>query len=97
LNPRVEVIVDQQNINEKSAEFFETFSVVCLIHSEYDIIVSRYTCFVLALIAYTFLKSRVDEIRRNIKKPFYAADAFGWFGYIFCDLTEHAYIQYSRI
>ncbi|CAO0795415.1 unnamed protein product [Mucor circinelloides] len=78
LNPRVEVIVDQQDIREKSAEYFESFSVVCLIHSEYDII------------------SKVDEIRRNVKKPFYAADAFGWFGYIFCDLTEHAYIQEKK-
>ncbi|CAO3626366.1 unnamed protein product [Mucor fragilis] len=75
LNPRVQVIVDQQDIREKQAEYFESFSVVCLIHSEYDI---------------TF---KVDEIRRNVKKPFYAADAFGWFGYVFCDLTEHAYIQ----
>ncbi|KAF1798899.1 hypothetical protein V8B55DRAFT_1521457 [Mucor lusitanicus] len=78
LNPRVQVIVDQQDIREKQAEYFESFSVVCLIHSEYDII------------------SKVDGIRRSVKKPFYAADAFGWFGYIFCDLTEHAYIQEKK-
>ncbi|KAL9555329.1 hypothetical protein MBANPS3_002392 [Mucor bainieri] len=78
LNPRVQVIVDQEDIREKQPDYFETFSVVCLIHSEYDII------------------SKVDEIRRGIKKPFYAADAFGWFGYIFCDLAEHAYIQEKK-
>ncbi|CEP06929.1 hypothetical protein [Parasitella parasitica] len=79
LNPRVQVIVDQQDIKEKSVEYFETFSAVCLIHSEYDII------------------SKVDNIRRIVKKPFYAADVFGWFGYIFCDLTEHAYIQEKKL
>ncbi|GAN10669.1 SUMO-activating enzyme subunit 1 isoform X2 [Mucor ambiguus] len=78
LNPRVQVIVDQQDIREKQAEYFESFSAVCLIHSEYDLI------------------SKVDKIRRDVKKPFYAADAFGWFGYIFCDLTEHAYIQEKK-
>ncbi|KAI8640063.1 hypothetical protein BD408DRAFT_476878 [Parasitella parasitica] len=78
LNPRVQVIVDQQDIKEKPAEYFETFSAVCLIHSEYDII------------------SKIDEIRRTVKKPFYAADVFGWVGYIFCDLTEHAYIQEKK-
>ncbi|KAI9356832.1 hypothetical protein BD770DRAFT_365490 [Pilaira anomala] len=74
LNPRVKVIVDQENINEKTDEFFESFTVVCLIHSSYDIM------------------DRVDKLRRKVNKPFYAGDAFGWFGYIFCDLNEHTYI-----
>ncbi|KAI7905522.1 uncharacterized protein BX663DRAFT_500033 [Cokeromyces recurvatus] len=79
LNPRVQVIVDQQNIKEKTPEFFESFSVVCLIHSDYTLI------------------AHIDEIRRRVKKPFYAADVFGWFGYIFCDLIEHAYIQEKKL
>ncbi|KAI9486002.1 MAG: SUMO-activating enzyme subunit 1 [Benjaminiella poitrasii] len=78
LNPRVKVVVDQQNIKEKPSVFFESFSVVCLIHSDYELMV------------------QVDKIRRKVKKPFYAADAFGWFGYIFCDLTEHSYIQEKK-
>ncbi|KAI8975563.1 hypothetical protein BDF20DRAFT_822661, partial [Mycotypha africana] len=74
LNPLVSVIVDQDNIKDKPDDYFTTYSVVCLIHSDYDII------------------SRVNSIRRKIRKPFYAGDAFGHFGYIFCDLTEHTYI-----
>ncbi|KAI8975986.1 sumo-activating enzyme subunit 1 [Pilobolus umbonatus] len=41
--------------------------------------------------------NRVDQIRRRVKKPFYYADAFGWFGCIFCDLTEHAYVIEKKI
>ncbi|KAI8354618.1 SUMO-activating enzyme subunit 1 [Choanephora cucurbitarum] len=79
LNPRVQVIVDQENIKEKPDSYFESFDVVCLIHSEYELI------------------ARVDEIRRRVKKPFYAADTCGWFGYVFCDLTEHAYVLEKKI
>ncbi|KAI8094017.1 hypothetical protein BDF21DRAFT_448309 [Thamnidium elegans] len=78
LNPRVKVVVDQQNINEKSDEFFESFAVVCLIHSNYSVM------------------DRVDKLRRKVNKPFYASDAFGWFGYIFCDLMEHSYIHEKK-
>ncbi|KAI8377382.1 SUMO-1 activating enzyme subunit 1, isoform CRA_b [Blakeslea trispora] len=79
LNPRVQVIVDQEDVKDKPDSFFESFDVVCLIHSEYE------------------LMARVDEIRRRVKKPFYAADAFGWFGYVFCDLTEHAYVLEKKL
>ncbi|KAG1462166.1 hypothetical protein G6F56_005574 [Rhizopus delemar] len=78
LNPRVEVIVDKEDISEKPDSFFESFSVVCLVHSDYQ----------------TML--RIDQLRRKVKKPFYAADVFGWFGYIFCDLVDHAYIQEKK-
>ncbi|GAA5812811.1 hypothetical protein MFLAVUS_006270 [Mucor flavus] len=78
LNPRVKVVVDQQNICEKSDEFFESFAVVCLVHSNY------------------LVMDRVDKLRRKVNKPFYASDAFGWFGYIFCDLGEHTYIYEEK-
>ncbi|CAO3628031.1 unnamed protein product [Cunninghamella echinulata] len=39
------------------------------------------------------LLMRVNEIRRKINKPFYTADAFGWIGYIFCDLVQHTFIE----
>ncbi|CEG74689.1 hypothetical protein RMATCC62417_09858 [Rhizopus microsporus] len=40
--------------------------------------------------------ARIDQLRRNVKRPFYAADAFGWFGYIFCDLTEYTFVQNAK-
>jgi hypothetical protein len=33
--------VDEQDIKEKSDEFFTTFDIVCLIHSNADLIVSN--------------------------------------------------------
>ncbi|KAI8146219.1 hypothetical protein BJV82DRAFT_409141 [Fennellomyces sp. T-0311] len=75
LNPRVQVIVDQEDIASKPDSFFDTFDIVCLFHKQIDIL------------------TRVNELRRKVGKPFYAADAFGWFGYIFCDLVEHTYIE----
>ncbi|KAI9307436.1 hypothetical protein BJ944DRAFT_261916 [Cunninghamella echinulata] len=39
---------------------------------------------------------RVNEIRRKINKPFYTADAFGWTGYIFCDLVQHTFIEEKK-
>ncbi|KAG2197738.1 hypothetical protein INT47_010674 [Mucor saturninus] len=78
LNPRVKVFVDQENINEKTDDYFESFTVVCLVHSNYNIM------------------SRVDKVRRNVNKPFYAGDVFGWYGYIFCDLAEHTYVQVKK-
>ncbi|KAI9029991.1 SUMO-activating enzyme subunit 1-like protein [Phycomyces nitens] len=78
LNPRVNVIVDQEDINAKSDAYFETFDIVCLIGAEYD------------------LMNRIDCVRRKVGKPFYAADAFGWIGYIFCDLKEHSYVIEKR-
>ncbi|KAI8069845.1 SUMO-activating enzyme subunit 1-like protein [Gilbertella persicaria] len=79
LNPRVEVVVDQQDMREKPDAYFESFDIVCLVHSDHDFI------------------THIDQIRRNVKKPFYAADTFGWFGYIFCDLTEHTYIVEKKL
>ncbi|KAI8376441.1 uncharacterized protein BYT42DRAFT_574620 [Radiomyces spectabilis] len=40
--------------------------------------------------------TRVNAIRKAQGKPFYAADAFGWFGYIFCDLNVHTYIEEKK-
>ncbi|CAO3690429.1 unnamed protein product [Umbelopsis vinacea] len=39
---------------------------------------------------------RLDGICRLQKTPFYAADTFGMFGYIFCDLHSHNYIQIRK-
>ncbi|KAL0075504.1 SUMO-activating enzyme subunit 1 [Phycomyces blakesleeanus] len=78
LNPRVNVIVDQEDINTKNDAYFETFDIVCLIGAEYD------------------LMNRINCVRREVNKPFYAADAFGWIGYIFCDLKEHTYALEKR-
>ncbi|KAI8088645.1 SUMO-activating enzyme subunit 1 [Halteromyces radiatus] len=75
LNPRVQVIVDEENIQEKPDTYFESFDIVCLFHSDIQLLI------------------RINEIRRNVKKPFYAADAFGWIGYLFCDLVEHTFIE----
>ncbi|KAI9276447.1 hypothetical protein BY458DRAFT_585631 [Sporodiniella umbellata] len=78
LNPRVEVIVDKDDVSAKPDSYFEKFSVVCLVHSDYKFM------------------HRIDNIRRCVKKPFYASDAFGWFGYIFCDLMDHTYVQEKK-
>ncbi|KAI9250209.1 hypothetical protein BDA99DRAFT_608508 [Phascolomyces articulosus] len=78
LNPRVNVIVDQDDISSKPDDFFTSFDIVCLIHKGAGIL------------------KRVDDIRRNVNKPFYAANAFGWFGYIFCDLVNHTYIKEQK-
>ncbi|KAL1931575.1 hypothetical protein VTP01DRAFT_9718 [Rhizomucor pusillus] len=75
LNPRVDVVVDQENINDKPDAYFLEFDIVCLVHKDLDVAV------------------RINELRRNAGKPFYTADAFGWFGYIFCDLKSHSYIE----
>ncbi|KAI7857417.1 SUMO-activating enzyme subunit 1 [Circinella umbellata] len=64
LNPRVNVIVDQDNIVDKTDDYFTQFDI-----------------------------QRVNNIRRNMNKPFYAANTFGWFGYVFCDLVKHNYIE----
>ncbi|CAO3619119.1 unnamed protein product [Cunninghamella blakesleeana] len=39
---------------------------------------------------------RINDIRRKINKPFYTADAFGWIGYIFCDLVQHTFIEEKK-
>ncbi|KAH8556118.1 SUMO-activating enzyme subunit 1-like protein [Umbelopsis sp. PMI_123] len=39
---------------------------------------------------------RLDTLCRTKKTPFYAADTFGMFGYIFCDLHSHKYIQVRK-
>ncbi|KAG2227821.1 hypothetical protein INT45_002059 [Circinella minor] len=75
LNPRVNVIVDQDNIVDKTDDYFTQFDIVCLFNKEANIL------------------QRVNNIRRNMNKPFYAANTFGWFGYIFCDLVKHDYIE----
>ncbi|ORY96754.1 hypothetical protein BCR43DRAFT_492212 [Syncephalastrum racemosum] len=75
LNPRVDIIVDKDDVKDKPDTFFQTFDIVCVAHGDIDILL------------------RIDHLRRQIEKPFYAADAFGWFGYIFCDLTKHAFIE----
>ncbi|KAG0172262.1 SUMO-activating enzyme subunit 1 [Apophysomyces sp. BC1034] len=78
LNPRVGVTVDQDNIHAKEDAYFQSFDIVCLIHSDPGLV------------------SRVDQLRRDVNKPFYAADAFGWFGYIFCDLMRHTYTEEKK-
>ncbi|KAI9491685.1 hypothetical protein BDB00DRAFT_874065 [Zychaea mexicana] len=75
LNPRVNVVVDQDDIVNKPDDFFNNFDIVCLFHKEIGIL------------------ERVNTLRRKVGKPFYTADAFGWFGYIFCDLVKHTYIE----
>ncbi|KAI8061459.1 hypothetical protein BC940DRAFT_322700 [Gongronella butleri] len=42
------------------------------------------------------LLTRVNAIRHALGKPFYAADTFGWTGYIFCDLVKHTYIEEKK-
>ncbi|KAG2186389.1 hypothetical protein INT43_002827 [Umbelopsis isabellina] len=39
---------------------------------------------------------RLDGICRNQNIPFYAADTFGMFGYFFCDLHSHQYLQIRK-
>ncbi|KAI9317876.1 hypothetical protein BX666DRAFT_1932306 [Dichotomocladium elegans] len=41
--------------------------------------------------------NRVNRVRRKLNKPFYAADAFGWYGYIFSDLVNHTYIDEKEV
>ncbi|ORX62117.1 hypothetical protein DM01DRAFT_1298688 [Hesseltinella vesiculosa] len=75
LNPRVNVLIDKEDIHKKADEFFEPFDIVCVFHTDVNLL------------------TRVNDIRHNVSKPFYAADAFGWVGYIFCDLVKHTYIE----
>ncbi|KAJ8653936.1 hypothetical protein O0I10_010385 [Lichtheimia ornata] len=81
LNPRVKVEVDPSNVADKPDSFFQAFDIVCMIHQD-----------AAALI-------RVNQAVRKADKriPFYAADAFGWVGYIFCDLAKHEYIEEKEI
>ncbi|KAF7722057.1 SUMO-activating enzyme subunit 1 [Apophysomyces ossiformis] len=78
LNPRVSVQVDQEDIRPKDDAYFQSFDIVCLIHTDPELV------------------TRIDRLRREVNKPFYAADAFGWFGYIFCDLMTHAYTEEKK-
>ncbi|CAO3591780.1 unnamed protein product [Absidia cylindrospora] len=78
LNPRVNLVVDQENIHEKPDTFFESFDIVCLFHADIQLAI------------------RINDIRRKISKPFYAADTFGWTGYIFCDLVNHTFIEEKK-
>ncbi|KAI8334431.1 SUMO-activating enzyme subunit 1 [Chlamydoabsidia padenii] len=78
LNPRVNLIVDQQDITSKPDSFFESFDIVCLFHTDIHLMI------------------RINEIRHKINKPFYAADTFGWVGYIFCDLVSHTFIEEKK-
>ncbi|KAI7866459.1 hypothetical protein BDF14DRAFT_1813513 [Spinellus fusiger] len=41
--------------------------------------------------------SRINNVRRDVGKPFYAADTFGWIGYFFCDLTQHTFVEEKKI
>ncbi|KAI7880986.1 hypothetical protein K492DRAFT_207159 [Lichtheimia hyalospora FSU 10163] len=77
LNPRVKVEVDQSSVAEKPDSFFQAFDIVCMIHHDAATLV------------------RVNQAVRKASKsiPFYAADAFGWVGYLFCDLSKHEYIE----
>lgn len=81
LNPRVKVQVDPSNVTEKPDTFFQSFDIVCMIHQD----------------AATLI--RVNQAVRKASKsiPFYAADAFGWVGYIFCDLAKHEYIEEKEV
>lgn len=40
LNPRVDVVVDQENINDKPDAYFLEFDIVCLVHKDLDVAVS---------------------------------------------------------
>ncbi|KAK9764779.1 E1 ubiquitin-activating protein aos1 [Basidiobolus ranarum] len=36
---------------------------------------------------------RINNLCRNVQTKFYTADTYGFFGYIFCDLIKHDYIE----
>ncbi|GJJ74525.1 ubiquitin-like 1-activating enzyme E1 A [Entomortierella parvispora] len=75
LNPRVNVIVDQEDIVKKDDAFFQQFNIVCLVGCTIDQMI------------------RVDDACRASEKRtgFYAANVYGFNGYIFCDLKDHHY------
>ncbi|GAB5591324.1 E1 ubiquitin-activating protein aos1 [Umbelopsis nana] len=102
LNPRVVVKTDTGDIETKPDTFFDQFDIVCITNASKPTLVRRTangsdkTPSVLHLLWRLQQQVRLDVICRSNKTPFYAADTFGMFGYIFCDLHSHNYIQVRK-
>jgi ubiquitin-like 1-activating enzyme E1 A len=73
LNPMVEVTGEAAGVDDKSDDFFKSFTVI------------------IATNVTTTQIYRLNRIARENEIKFFAADVFGFFGYIFLDLGEHQY------
>lgn len=75
LNPRVNVVVDTDNINSKALtpSYFAAFDIIIATDLEADTL------------------NIINTATRVIHKPFYAAGVHGLYGFIFSDLIQHQY------
>ncbi|OZJ06973.1 hypothetical protein BZG36_00247 [Bifiguratus adelaidae] len=67
MNPRVEIVVDQEPIGSKADTFFTQFDL------------------------------RIDNVCRLNNIPLYISAVHGIFGYIFCDIVNHTYIEERKV
>lgn len=74
LNPRVNVVVEQNDVSKQAAGYFEKFSLVIV--TDRDPAVLNY----------------INTATRLQGRPFYAANSYGMFGFIFADLIEHDFV-----
>ena len=76
LNPRVEVIVDTDNVANKGSAYYNAFDIVIATEME----------------MYPDTLNLINLATRMKEKPFYTAGVHGFYGYIFSDLVEHKYV-----
>ncbi|KAL1894699.1 E1 ubiquitin-activating protein aos1 [Sporothrix stenoceras] len=74
LNPRVNVVVEQNDVSKQAAGYFEKFTLVIV--TDRDPAVLNY----------------INTATRLQGCPFYAANSYGMFGFIFADLIEHDFV-----